>query len=62
MLPVADAAAFRRDLGPRCVDVVEFDGSKHSPHMDNPAAVEAALAPFLGSQSSGARGSRERDA
>lgn len=49
VLPVADAAAFRRDLGPRCVDVVEFDGSKHSPHMDNPAAVEAALAPFLGS-------------
>lgn len=47
VLPVADAAAFARDL-PKCVGVTEFAGSQHSPHMDNPAAVEEALAPFLG--------------
>ena len=47
ILPIADADKFELDL-PRCAGVVKIEGSKHSPHIDNPEATEAALAPFLG--------------
>lgn len=46
ILPVADAIAFERDL-PDCDAVEIVEGSGHSPHLDNPDAVNEILSAWL---------------
>lgn len=48
ILPVADAAAFERDL-PDCAGVEVIPNSGHSPHLDSPEPVIACLREFLAS-------------
>ena len=47
ILPVEDAVAFERDL-PDCDAVEIVAGSGHSPHLDNPDAVNEILSAWLG--------------
>jgi pimeloyl-ACP methyl ester carboxylesterase len=46
-LPLRDAYAFQRDLGPNCYGVREVRGAGHSPHLDDPAFVAKHLGLFL---------------